>query len=893
MSNQEPHQVPEVQDLISRHLAAIDRALEEVGAPEGHRLAVVDDVRSQISEMMGDRQPTAAETRELLAGMDPPESFAADLDPVPGSRKPTHDEGTLRAKGTTLLFLFGVLLPAGVLAFEWVNGFCAESLFDPIPTIWHKLLVALVPLANFFAIRSLRAGIVHSPQRLFFVNGAAIGVNLFYTIIFLPMMPFGIIALLAFGMGLLPLSPLLALIATWILRKRLKQAVGPAGRAFPSHLVRGISTVLVAFVLINAQGVLTNRAIVWSTADDPSLRTRGMTMLRAMGSEDEILRSCYELRGRRMLPEPGWIAGGRKVKVQTKQAREVYYRLTGRPFNSVSPPADIMPATRDRVDFLEIDPANRDGSVGSVSDNLLLAGSGMDAIVDADAGVGYVEWTMTFHNKATWAREARAQITLPPGGVVSRLTLWVAGEEREAAFAKRAKVSEAYEKVVTQTPNRDPIIVTTSGNDRVLMKCFPVPAGGLLQTRIGITVPLNLVSREKAEFTLPIFFERNFAMARNASHNVWVEVAGDVELQGAVSLKLERENEKSTRVTGQLSGPELDSRPVLTLLRSDEPTTRTFSDLVSSTTQVIDQEVKSEKIPRAERVVVVVDGSLGMKPHHEAVEAALSALPIDSRAAVIVASENAVGDVDALTTVTDATLEQLRKVVAGVSFEGGQDNVPALERAIALLGMGEDGLLVWVHGPQPLIMKPLDGLLQGSERSAKPPAVYELQVTPGRDGIVPEWDRVSNIRSVPRSATPGDDLKAFLATLDGNHTRLAWERHKRIRMPYDATTTPTRSAGHVARLWAFDEVHRIAIRANWEQEFHALELATSYQLVTPLTGAVVLENQQMFDDAGLTPVDASTVPTIPEPETWALIFVALAVGLWMVMRGRRTGMRLT
>jgi hypothetical protein len=55
----------------------------------------------------------------------------------------------------------------------------------------------------------------------------------------------------------------------------------------------------------------------------------------------------------------------------------------------------------------------------------------------------------------------------------------------------------------------------------------------------------------------------------------------------------------------------------------------------------------------------------------------------------------------------------------------------------------------------------------------------------------------------------------------------------------------------------------------------ALKLAGAYQLVTPVSGAVVLETQQQFDEAGLKPVSPDSVPTVPEPETWMLIIVSL------------------
>jgi hypothetical protein len=66
----------------------------------------------------------------------------------------------------------------------------------------------------------------------------------------------------------------------------------------------------------------------------------------------------------------------------------------------------------------------------------------------------------------------------------------------------------------------------------------------------------------------------------------------------------------------------------------------------------------------------------------------------------------------------------------------------------------------------------------------------------------------------------------------------------------------------------------------------AVALATRYQLVTPVTGAVVLETAQQYDESRLTPVTPATVPTIPEPHEWALILIACAGMVWLAWRHR-------
>jgi len=100
----------------------------------------------------------------------------------------------------------GVILPAIAVTVETTTNLCAQMFFDPIPTSWHLLLVVLVPLAQlqvWFAIRR------NDPDRLGLAglaNTVAIGVSLFYSFIYLQMLPFAALTLLI-AVGLLPLAP--------------------------------------------------------------------------------------------------------------------------------------------------------------------------------------------------------------------------------------------------------------------------------------------------------------------------------------------------------------------------------------------------------------------------------------------------------------------------------------------------------------------------------------------------------------------------------------------------------------------------------------------------------------------------------------------------------------
>ena len=115
--------------------------------------------------------------------------------------------------------------------------------------------------------------------------------------------------------------------------------------------------------------------------------------------------------------------------------------------------------------------------VGGRIKNLDLVSSRLDGSVSGADAIAYLEWTFELRNTGLLDRESRLQVALPPGGVVSRATLWVNGEEREAAYGGRGEVRAAYTKVAVQQ-RRDPLLVTTKGADRVLAQAFPVPRGG-------------------------------------------------------------------------------------------------------------------------------------------------------------------------------------------------------------------------------------------------------------------------------------------------------------------------------------------------------------------------------------------------------------------------------
>jgi hypothetical protein len=233
-----------------------------------------------------------------------------------------------------------------------------------------------------------------------------------------------------------------------------------------------------------------------------------------------------------------------------------------------------------------------------------------------------------------------------------------------------------------------------------------------------------------------------------------------------------------------------------------------------------------------------------------------------------------------------AAVKKIETEIKKVGFSGGCDNIPGLLRAWDLAAGRPDSLVLWIHGPQPVLIQTPEVLLQYVERRPGKVKVVSLDTDRGPNRILEELRRVPAIQAVPRMSTPRADLESLFATWKPGETGLVATR---IRVPAaseQGLDPAGRTWSHLAKLWAFDEVNRLALSRSKEDHEKAVRLAMQYHLVTPLTGAVVLETAQQYKDAGLNPVDPSKVPTVPEPETWLLIFAALVMILWAEKKRR-------
>ncbi|MEQ1717609.1 MAG: hypothetical protein ABL907_16795, partial [Hyphomicrobium sp.] len=116
------------------------------------------------------------------------------------------------------LLWLGVVYPAAVIVFELATRSCAQNFFDPMPTLWHTLAVAAVPASNLLLYWTLLPRPTNKysavkPAYLMLASGFGIGIAAFYALIFLPLMPLAVVGIVFYGLGLLPMSPLVSFIS--------------------------------------------------------------------------------------------------------------------------------------------------------------------------------------------------------------------------------------------------------------------------------------------------------------------------------------------------------------------------------------------------------------------------------------------------------------------------------------------------------------------------------------------------------------------------------------------------------------------------------------------------------------------------------------------------------
>ena len=181
---------------LDRHLEAARSGLEGSGADPAE---VVEDLRRHVQEEARAAKlavVTDLDVRRILSRLGP-------VTPDAGAKAPPISD--MLALWATV----GSILAVLALLVEAVTHTCARMFIDPIPTIWHALLIAMVPAGTMFALRA-----AHRPRQpapwTQILAAFCLGIALYYSALFLPFLPAAAFGVLLLGLGLLPMAPMFA-----------------------------------------------------------------------------------------------------------------------------------------------------------------------------------------------------------------------------------------------------------------------------------------------------------------------------------------------------------------------------------------------------------------------------------------------------------------------------------------------------------------------------------------------------------------------------------------------------------------------------------------------------------------------------------------------------------
>lgn len=775
-------------------------------------------------------------------------------------------------------WFFAILLPVGAWLFEWITGSCASLLFNPLPTAWHHLVVLSVPVAGWLALRALDKDYAPSARRLRLAlafTGAGLVASLFYAVLFGPFSHFAVIGIF-FGVGLAALAPLFAFIALLRARVLLRNSCHAAAIKTRRALLTGALLMSGAVIGLEGPSFVARLGIhraMHAEGDAVELASAAQ-MVRRFGSEAALLRACYDTGSMRTFeraaPDPAsWIAewtgldrgvGGWQFKRGWEQedtvSRDLYFRVTGQPFNSVPRPKLAFQGHGGRADW---DLARGGEAVAGQLHGLSLSESRLDWHCESASGLAWGEWTFTFSNATSDAQEARCRISLPPDGFVSRVVLWVNGEPQEAAFGATPQVRAAY-KSVAVVQRRDPVLVTQPDAGAIMLQAFPVPARGTLKTRVTFTAPAA-----GGKVWLPGIIERNFSIGEKAAAQLWVQADGGTltssfrESRTAVEqgYSVLTAQPRLLDLTGSSGFVTWQAPPVAPVVWCDNP-------FAAPEQRILLRKAGTGEAAPPGAIAWVVDGSAALAPSAEPLAALISATP-SSAAQIFIAGDSP----DELVTTAQAA------DVRSFDFAGGRDNTPALAAALEWLRGKPGATLIWLHGPQPVHAGARAQIEQLLERSPQAGLLYDVPLVPGENTLLPVLTRSRHLRcrSVRTSAAQFPAAADFLQP----EVAMLWEQ---------AAAPPADSGGvkvsdSLARLHALTEYRRLR-----EGDYNAaVATAVKASLVTPDTGAVVLERAADYRTHGLSQAStkaAQQVPVIPEPSS-----AALAAGAALVMLSRR------
>lgn len=783
-----------------------------------------------------------------------------------------------KVEGFTVM-LFGVAFP--FLCMLWTCLACPKRmtlviLNHPVETLLELSLILLVPYTNWRVWSALSKGYIRYSFARGAIMGATIGTSLIVSGISFAGLLFATKDLqeaigtdFTTGFSIISLLSFCAAAAgVFVVNKvRLTRDFRASRLRVVAYTAVGVILSLLAFTLSETRGWYIRIAERMAASSRPQERQNGLELLRKVSPEKELKMECADTRATGL---PGLF-----IPVKSSTQHQLFFALTGKPYRDDNS-SDISSMPDDYLSR---------HVVGPHMDGLSLLRSSLTGVVNSDTLTSTVTWTYVFKNDSALASEARAEIALPRGAVITGMTEWSNGEATDASFAATGKAEGQYGNSVHVT-HASPAMLTELGTGRVLMHCYPVNAGEELKIRATMVIPMKMDSIDSASLVLPRFVATNFdilgehSLRLHSEHPLKSGVKGlksakspsgqeilsgtleDEQLKGSemllraarpaslapvavldpLSVHLRKEVKKEVKpVENQQVVVMIDASKgidnqlesvnrMLARRKAQEQRAQAAGKQKEPKESYIVETIQRVSAPSPKHLVVVIDGSQAVKENIDEVKKGLDSLPSNVPASLIIASQEQSKLMDPV------SLSEGLKTITSVKYVGGQDNLQAVVKAAEIAGETAGGAVLWIHGPQPVLNKEIYIMAPYTAT----PSFFELSLGSGDTDTVEFFKNHSEIgpfNQVPRNTGTADDLSHFFA------------RWKPGSSDYIVTYQETTEKPNCKILKDRQGLELLALHAK-EQCANlignrkiglAAKLAVSYGMVTPVSCALISE----------------------------------------------------
>ncbi len=726
---------------------------------------------------------------------------------------------------------FGSILPGiSLLAYSLYSLINANHPVNYPLEFGKILLLMTVPVFNFIVWLSVRRKYLARPRVAGMMNGVSLGLSLSWSIIWLKTCFFSSAAASCkFGwMFLLCVSPFLLLAAIFLQNDLCRKTEEKIGKITLAFSLLGIFLSLLFVFTPTIHIMVVQAAIQEARKAEPDKLAQSIAYLKSIASDEDIRPSEHAVSG---LGLGGMLIADRGLESGQNKDKELFFRIKGIPYNEVGQ-RQYTPET-----WKPEEVKNTNELIGAKVAGLSLAKSQMIGCVDTRAMAARLDWVFTFHNAYSSGVTPRAEIALPPGAVVTDATIWMNSQQQGGII------------VPTQVPkatHRTPVLVSYSGEDKVLINCPNVAGkGGKAKFRISFSIPLN-VKGEVLESSLPKIAESNFSEPKRT--HLHLESESRFISQDGISRK---GNGFSFDSILKSVNPDETPNSKFELLRTSSPSRLAFLDKSSKTKRFIIQKIESLRNYQPERLAIVIDGSEQMRPHLQDLKKALSSLPNKLGSTVYFAKTISAGDDIKPSTLTDAM-----KLLESKNFEGGQENGQVLREAIETIAERSNGAVLWIHGPQPLAdesirFTPFD---LGNKTY-----LYDYEVQSGPNALAKDLGigSIQNssdfiYRSVKSTASIQRDVNGLITAWVNPSSGESVHRSISVDAKDHELLTDALFTDVVNSLWAREEVSRLSDMGALKE---AQELSVKYHIVTPSAQIVASLDSAKTMDPSLVPDD--------------------------------------